>query len=99
VAAVYVVGQKMEAIAILADMAAAFVADQAAAIATAGIAEAAVPLIIVGAEKLVDSLAADLEQYVISVVIEAAAKPLVAKIVVPNASGGYRTAYPTLDTP
>lgn len=80
VAAVYVVGQKVEAIAILVDMAAAFIADQAAAIATAGIAEAAVPLIIAGAEKLVDSLAADLEQYIIGMVIEAAAKPLLAKI-------------------
>jgi hypothetical protein len=80
VAAVYVVGQKIEAIAILVEMAAAFIADQAAAIATAGLAEAAAPLIIVGAEKLVDSLAADLEQYIISVVIVAAAKPLMAKI-------------------
>jgi type VII secretion system (Wss) protein ESAT-6 len=80
VAAVYVVGQKVEAIAILVDLAAAFIADQAAAIATAGIAEAAVPLIIAGAEKLVESLAADLEQYIIAMVIEAAAKPLLAKI-------------------
>ena len=80
VAAGYVMAQKAEAIVILVDMAAAFVADQAAAIATAGLAEAAVPLIIAGAEKLVDSLAADLEQYIIGKVIEAAAKPLLAKV-------------------
>jgi hypothetical protein len=80
VAAGYVVAQKIEAIAILIDMAAAFVADQAAAVATFGIAEAAVPVIIVGAEKLVQSLAADLEQYILASVVEAAAKPLLAKI-------------------
>jgi hypothetical protein len=45
VAAGYVMAQKAEAIAILVDMAAALVADQAAAIAIAGLAEAAVPLI------------------------------------------------------
>jgi hypothetical protein len=39
-----------------------------------------VPLIIAAAEKIVDSLAADLEHYIISKVIEAAAKPLLAKI-------------------
>jgi uncharacterized protein YukE len=80
VAAGYVMAQKAEAIAILIDMAAAFIADQAAAVATFGIAEAAAPLIIVGAEKLVQSLAADLEQYILAKVVEAAAKPLLAKI-------------------
>jgi hypothetical protein len=80
VAAGYVSAQKIEAIAILIDMAAAFVADQAAAVATVGIAEAAVPLIIAGVEKLVQSLAADLEQYILAAVVEAAAKPLMAKI-------------------
>jgi hypothetical protein len=60
VAAGYVIAQKVEAIAILIDMAAAFIADQAAAVATFGIAEAAAPVIILGAEKLVQSLAADL---------------------------------------
>jgi hypothetical protein len=80
VAAGYVMAQKVEAIAILIDMAAAFIADQAAAVATFGIAEAAAPVIIVGAEKLVQSLAADLEQYILAKVVEAAAKPLLAKI-------------------
>lgn len=79
-AAGYIVAQKAEAVAILIGMAAAFVADQAAAIATAGIAEAAVPLIIGGAERLVKSLVMDLQQHVIGEVVESAAKPLFARI-------------------
>jgi hypothetical protein len=79
-AAGYIVVQKGEAIAVLVGMAAAFVADQAAAFVTFGASEAALPLIIEGAEKLVESLVADLEQYVIGRVIEAAAKPLFAKV-------------------
>jgi len=80
VAAGYIVAQKVEALAVLTGMAAAFVADQAAAVATAGIAEAAVPVIIEGAERLMKSLVLDLEQYVIGKVIEAAAKPLFTSI-------------------
>jgi hypothetical protein len=80
VAAEYIVAQKAEAIAVLIGMAAAFVADQAAAVATAGLAEAAVPLIIEGAERLVKSLVMDLQQYVIGQVIEVAAEPLFDKI-------------------
>jgi len=80
VVAGYIVAQKAEAVAILVGMAAAFVADQAAAVATAGIAEVVVPLIIEGAERLVKSLVLDLEQYVIGQVVEAAAKPLFAKV-------------------
>jgi hypothetical protein len=80
VAAGYIVAQKAEAIAVLVGMAAALVADQAAAVATAGIAEAAVPLIVEGAERLVKSLVLDLEQYVIGQVIEAAARPLFDRI-------------------
>jgi hypothetical protein len=79
-AAGYIVAQKIEAIAELVGMAAAFVADQAAAVATFGLAEAAIPVIIEGAQKLVQSLEADLQQYIIGKVIEAAAKPLFAKI-------------------
>lgn len=79
-AAGYIVVQKAEAVATLVEMAAAFVADQAAAVATFGIAEAAVPLIIEGAEKLMDSLIMDLQQYLISKVAEAALKPLFAKV-------------------
>lgn len=80
VAAGYIVAQKAEAVAGLIGMAAAFVADQAAAVATLGVAEAAVPVIIEGAERLVKSLIMDLEQHLIGQVIEAAAKPLFAKI-------------------
>jgi hypothetical protein len=80
VAAGYIVAQKAEAVAVLIGMAAAFVADQAAAVATAGLAEAAVPLIIEGAERVVKSLVMDLEQYLIGKVIETAAKPLFAKV-------------------
>jgi hypothetical protein len=80
VAAGYIVAQKLEAIGVLIGMAAAFVADQAAAVATAGLAEAAVPLIIEGAERLIKSLVMDIEQHVIGKVIEAGAKPLFAKV-------------------
>ena len=78
-AAAYVVGQKVAAIGVLIEMAAAFVADQAAAVATAGIAEAAVPVILAGARAVVKSLAAEMEQYIIANVVEAAAKPLTAE--------------------
>jgi hypothetical protein len=80
VAAGYIVAQKVEAIATLVGMAAAFVADQAASVATLGLAEAAVPVIIEGAQRLVKSLVMDLQQYIIGQVIEAAAKPLFAKV-------------------
>jgi hypothetical protein len=80
VAAGYIVAQKAEAVAVLIGMAAAFVADQAAAVATFGVAEAAVPIIVEGAERVVKSLVMDLEQHIIGQVIEAAAKPLFAKI-------------------
>ncbi|MCL2582381.1 MAG: hypothetical protein FWE35_07990 [Streptosporangiales bacterium] len=79
-AAGYIVAQKVEAIAQLIAMAAEFVADQAAAVATFGIAEAALPLIEEAGEKLMESLVNDLEQYIIGQVVEAAAKPLFAKV-------------------
>ncbi len=80
VAAGYIVTQKAEAIAVLAGMAAAFVADQAASVVTLGAAETAVPLIVEGAGALVRSLAADLEQYVVGMVVMAAARPLFARV-------------------
>jgi hypothetical protein len=79
-AAGYIVAQKVEAIGELALMAAAFVADQAAAVVTLGASEAALPLIEEGAAKLVESLEMDLQQYIAGQVINAAAKPLFAKI-------------------
>jgi hypothetical protein len=79
-AAAYIVAQKAAAIVELVSMAAAFVADQAAAAVTFGLAEAAIPAIIAGARALMDSLIQDLEQYIIGQVVEAAAKPLFAKV-------------------
>jgi hypothetical protein len=76
----YIVAQKAEAIGELIGMAAAFVADQAAAVVTFGLSEAALPLIEEVAAKLVESLEADLQQYIAGQVIEAAAKPLFAKV-------------------
>jgi hypothetical protein len=75
-AAIYIVGQKAVAIGVLAGMAAAFAADQVAAVATLGLAEAAVPVLIAGAQAVVRSLVMDLEQHLIASVVEAAAKPL-----------------------
>lgn len=80
VGAGYIVAQKIEAIATLIGLAAAFIADQAAAIVTFGLSEAAIPVLIELAENLVKSLVMDLEQYIIGKVIEAAAKPLFAKV-------------------
>jgi hypothetical protein len=79
-AAGYIVAQKAAAIAELIGMAAAFVADQAAAFVTFGASEAALPLIEEAANKLMESLINDLVQYVIGEVVEAAAKPLFAKV-------------------
>jgi hypothetical protein len=79
-AAAYVVGQKVVAVGELIGMAATFFADQAAAVATLGLAEAAVPVIIAAAKKLGESLIQDLEQYLIGQLVEAAIKPLFAKV-------------------
>ncbi|MEV0094309.1 WXG100 family type VII secretion target [Streptomyces sp. NPDC050738] len=81
-----IVAMKVEVIAELVILAATFVADQAAAVATLGLAEAAVALIIKAAEELVDYLVEQLEQYIIGQVIEAAIDPLVE--VVSRAVGG-----------
>lgn len=75
----YIVAQKVEAIGQLVALAAEFFADQAASVATLGIAEAALPVIIETGQKLGQSLIQDLEQYVLSKVIEAALKPFMAK--------------------
>lgn len=80
VAAGYIVAQKVEAIATLIGLAVSFIADQAASIATLGLAEAAVPAIIAAGRAVVKSLVMDLEQQVIGTVIQAAAKPLFAKV-------------------
>lgn len=77
--AAYVVAQKFAAIGQLVEMAIEFFADQAASVATFGIAEAALPLIIEGGQKLGQSLIQDLEQYAVGMVMEAALKPFLAK--------------------
>ena len=77
--AVYIVAQKFEAIGQLVDMAIEFFADQAASVFTLGLAEGALPLIIVAGQKLGQSLIQDLEQYALGMVMEAALKPFLAK--------------------
>ena len=76
VAADAIVGLKTAAIAELIVMAATFVADQAAAVLTFGIAEAAEAAIIAGARELAKVLEQELEQYIIGQLIEAAITPL-----------------------
>ena len=80
VAAGFVIAQKGEAVIQLIAMAAEFVADQAAAVATFGIAEAAVPVIIAAGKALMETLKQQIIQAIMGDVIEAAAKPLFAKI-------------------
>ncbi|GAA1271882.1 hypothetical protein GCM10009665_70010 [Kitasatospora nipponensis] len=79
-AAGYIVAMKLECIAELTAMAIAFAADQAAAVATLGLAEAAVALVIKGAEAAVDFLQQQLVQYIIAQVVEAALTPLLGVI-------------------
>ncbi|KPC66242.1 WXG100 family type VII secretion target [Streptomyces chattanoogensis] len=80
IAADTIVAMKLEAIAELIVLAITFVADQAAAVATLGAAEAAMALIVAAAEKLVDFLVQQLEQYIIAQVIEAAIDPLIETV-------------------
>ena len=79
-AADYVVAQKVEALAELVGMAAAFAADQAASVVTLGLAEAAVPVIVAAGKELLETLKQEIIQHLMGEVIEAAAKPLFAKI-------------------
>jgi hypothetical protein len=80
VGADFIVAQKAEAAVELVVMAATLVADQAAAVATLGIAEAAVPAIIAAGKALVETLKQQLIQMIAGEIIEAAAKPLFAKV-------------------
>ena len=79
-AADVIVAMKLEAIAELVALAASFVADQAAAVVTFGLAEAAEALIVKAAEKVMDFLEQQLEQYIIGEVIEAAIGPLIETV-------------------
>ncbi|WP_369015947.1 WXG100 family type VII secretion target [Actinocrinis puniceicyclus] len=76
----FVVAQKVEAAIQLGVMAAEFVADQAASVATLGLAEAAVPAIIGLGKALMETLKQQIIQKIMGDVIEAAAKPLFAKV-------------------
>ena len=78
--AAYIVVQKGIAIGQMVEMAVEFFADQAAAVATFGIAEAALPAIIAAGQAAGKSLIEDLEQYVLGKVIDAALKPFMAKV-------------------
>lgn len=80
VGADFIVAQKAEAVVQLGIMAAEFIADQAASVATLGLAEAAVPAIIALGKALVETLKQQIIQMIMGQVIEAAAKPLFAKI-------------------
>jgi uncharacterized protein YukE len=75
-----IVGLKAEAIAELVVLAATFVADQAAAVVTFGLSEAALPLIEEAGEKLVDFLTQQLIQVIVGKVVEAALNPLLALV-------------------
>jgi hypothetical protein len=76
VAADVIVGMKEEAIAQLLVMATTFVADQAAAIATLGIAEAAEAAIVAAAKEVVKYLENQLAQHIMGEVIGKAVEPL-----------------------
>jgi hypothetical protein len=79
-AADVIIGMKVEAIAELVVMAATFIADQAAAVATLGIAEAAEALVIEAGKKIVEFLKQQLIQHIVAEVIEATVKPLMDKV-------------------
>jgi len=78
--AVLIETQKGIAIGELIGMAAAFAADQAAAVVTFGASEAALPLIEEGAEKLIEFAENEIEQAVIGDIANAALQPLMGKI-------------------
>ena len=80
VGADFVVAQKAEAAIQLGIMAAEFVADQAASVVTLGLAEGAVPVIIAAGKALMETLKQQIIQTIMGDVIEAAAKPLFAKV-------------------
>jgi uncharacterized protein YukE len=79
-AADVIVAMKMEAIGQLVVMAATFVADQAAAVATLGLAEAAEAAVIAGAKEIVKFLEQELVQHIMGEVIGKAVEPLEAVV-------------------
>ncbi|MGH3415947.1 MAG: hypothetical protein ACRDSS_05735 [Actinocrinis sp.] len=75
-----IIGMKVAAIAELVALAVSFVADQAAAVATFGLAEAALVLIEEAAKKCVSFLEQQLIQYIIGEIVGAAIQPLIGTI-------------------
>ena len=95
VGADFIQAQKIACIGELVGMAAAFVADQAAAVVTLGASEAALPLIEEGATKLMEFAEQQIEQYVIGEIANAALQPVIGKVaqlveglVLGNGAGG-----------
>jgi hypothetical protein len=86
-AADFIVAQKVVAIGELVVLAASFVADQAAAVATFGLAEAALAAIELAARKAVEFLEQQLEQFIVAQVIESGFKAL--KPVIESAMQGF----------
>ncbi|MEZ0065302.1 uncharacterized protein YukE [Streptacidiphilus sp. MAP12-20] len=80
VGADYIVAMKLDCIAELTALAVSFVADQAAAVATFGLAEAAMALIVKAAETAVDFMEQQLIQYIIAQIVEAALTPLLGVV-------------------
>ncbi|MFC1400939.1 MULTISPECIES: hypothetical protein [Streptacidiphilus] len=79
-AADYIVAMKLECIADLVVLAASFVADQAAAVVTLGLAEAAEAAIVEAADLAVEYLKQMVIQYITAQVIEAALTPLLGTV-------------------
>lgn len=75
-----IVGMKVAAIGELVALAASFVADQAAAVATFGLAEAALAAIELAARKVVDFLVQQIIGYLTSEIVGAALQPLLGKV-------------------
>jgi len=86
-AADFIVAQKVVAIGELVALAASFAADQAAAVATFGLAEAALAVIELAARKAVEFMEQQLEQFIVAEVIEAGFKAL--KPVIESAMKGF----------
>lgn len=80
VGAGFIEGQKIACLGTLAGMAVAFVADQAAAVFTFGISEAALPGIEAAATKAISYAEDQIEQHVVGEISNAALQPLLGKI-------------------
>ncbi|MEO9137985.1 MAG: hypothetical protein ABI345_02855 [Jatrophihabitans sp.] len=75
-----IVGEKIAALTQLAILAAEFIADQAAAVATFGLAEAGMALIEEQGQLVIKFLEQEIENYIEGKIFEAAAGPLIEKV-------------------